>query len=31
MKDSVPNPQLQASRISATISTGLKVSGMESA
>lgn len=25
MKDSVPNPQLQASRISATISTGFKV------
>ncbi|WP_278958533.1 hypothetical protein [Aquipseudomonas alcaligenes] len=25
MKDSVPNPQLQASRISATISTGFNV------
>lgn len=29
MKDSVPNPQLQASRISATISTGFNVTAID--
>lgn len=29
MKDSVPNPQLQASRISATISTGFTVATVD--